>query len=304
MRSTRKLILNPANLLMAAVILLTLFMPSAHKIKNPPSAFLVVLALSELLFLIRYAQSGKKSVLDVAVITYTLLLLWEVSVKAGFAHPVLVPSPEDVFYVFVDEHDLMLRSVGSSLILLGISVGLALLLGIFLGLIVGWYPRPREALVPIANVIGPIPPLVYTPYVVAVMPSFRSASIFVIFSAVFWPVFLTMIQRVAAMDRKIIQAAQVMDVSTGKMLFQVILPYCMPGILNSLPGIMRGAFLCLTGAELLGASSGLGYFVKKFSDYANYSKVIAGIILMGIVVTLIDIVLDLISRKCIKWSYS
>lgn len=300
----KKLVLNRANILMAASILAVVFMPSAREQKHSPAAFLVVLALSELLFLIRYAQTQKKSVLDVATVTFALLLLWEISVKCGIAHPVLVPSPEDVFIVFYEERDLMLRSVGSSLLLLLISVGLALVLGIFLGLIVGWYPRPREAVIPIANVIGPIPPLVYTPYVVAVMPSFRSASIFVIFSAVFWPIFQTMIVRVAAMDRHIIQAAQVMDVSTPQMLFKVILPYCMPGILKSLPGTMRGAFLCLTGAELLGASSGLGYFVKKFSDYANYSKVLAGIVLIGIVVTLINIFLDLLASKLVRWNYS
>lgn len=151
-------------------------------------------------------------------------------------------SPEDVFYVFVDERELMLRSIGNSLVLLGLAVGIALVLGIFLGLIVGWTPRLREALVPIANVIGPIPPLVYTPYVVAVMPSFRSSSVFVIFSAVFWPIFLTMIGRVKAMDPHITEAAQTMDVT-------------------------------------------------------------AGIMLMGIVVTIIDILLDLLSRKCIKWDY-
>ena len=95
-----------------------------------------------------------------------------------------------------------------------------------------------------------------------------------------------------------------MDVGTGTMFFQVILPYCLPHILSALPGNMRATFLCLTGAELLGARSGLGYFVKKFSDYANYTKVIAGIILMGVVVTLINILIDRISKRLVRWDYT
>lgn len=303
MKNIRSVVINRANILLLITVLLVLFL-EGQKETASPIAFLIVLALAEVLFLVRYARDRKKSELDIATVTFLILGFWELVVKTGWAHPVLVPAPEDVFMVFYSERELMLQGVGSSLWLLLWSVGLALVLGVFLGLIVGWIPRAREAVVPIANVIGPIPPLVYTPYVVAVMPTFRSASTLVIFMACFFPVFTTMISRVASMDRRIIQSAQVMAVSTPQMLFRVILPYCMPGILGSLPGTMRGAFLCLTGAELLGASSGLGYFVKKFSDYANYTKVIAGIILMGVVVTLIDIALEQIYKRAVKWNYS
>lgn len=63
-------------------------------------------------------------------------------------------------------------------------------------------------------------------------------------------------------------------------------------------------FVNSSGAELLGARSGLGFFVKKFSDYANYTQVIAGIILMGIVVTVLTILIEWVQRKAIKWRYT
>lgn len=298
-----KLIFNRANLVFAALVLIVLFMP-AQKQTNAPWAFLTVLALAEVLFLAQYGVTKKKSAVDVAFIAFLFMGAWEVCYKLGMTNPVLVPSPENVFNVFVTQRELIINGIFSSLELLAKGVGLALLLGIFLGLLVGWLPRLREAVMPIAKVISPIPPLVYTPYVVAVMPTFKLASIFIVFSAVFWPTFLTMVGRVGSMDQKIIQSAKVMNVSTPTMLFKVILPYCMPGIIGGLSGSMRGAFLCLTGAELLGASAGLGYFVKKFSDYADYTKVIAGIIVMGIVVTVIDLLIRLLEKKCIKWRYN
>ena len=61
--------------------------------------------------------------------------------------------------------------------------------------------------------------------------------------------------------------------------------------------------LCLTGAEMLGASAGLGYFVKKFSDYADYTRVIAGIIYIAIIVTILNILVELLQKKVIKWRY-
>lgn len=298
-----KLVLNRANIIFIIDILLILFMPGTEKVESF-WVFLIVITLAEILFLVQYGRSKKKSVVDIAFIAFLFLGVWETAVKFGVVHPVLIPAPENVFNVLVTQRELIVQGIGSSLVLLLLGVGLALVFGIFFGLLVGWIPRLREAVTPIANVISPIPPLVYTPYVVAVMPSFKAASIFVIFSAVFWPTFQTMIGRVGSMDQKIIQSARVMNVSTPTMLFQVILPYCMPGIISGLSGSMRGAFLCLTGSELLGASSGLGFFVKKFSDYADYTKVITGIIVMGAVVTVIDSLIKLIEKKCIKWNYN
>lgn len=295
-----KKICNPANGLFLVDVLLVIFLHTEMTTKSS-IPFLIVLVLAEALFLFFYLGKGSKSSVDIAFVTFLFLGVWEFSFKMGWTHPVLVPSPENVFYVFVDQRELIFQGIVSSLGLLAWGVGLALLIGVFLGLVVGGIPRLRNTVTPIANVISPIPPLVYTPYVVAVAPNFKIASIFVIFSAVFWPTFQTMIARVAGMDKNILQAAKVMDVTTPTMLFQVILPYCMPGIIGGLSGSMRAAFLCLTGAELLGASAGLGYFVKKFSDFADYTRVIAGIIVMGIVVTIIEILLRQLEKKVIKW---
>ena len=61
------------------------------------------------------------------------------------------------------------------------------------------------------------------------------------------------------------------------------------------------SFLLLTMAEMMGASSGLGYFIKNYSDYANYTNVIAGIILIGIVITLLNHCLERAEKKFIRW---
>ena len=299
----RKLLLNRVNVLFLILLGVVFFLPARREL-DEPWAYVTVLVLSELLFLVQYARKKKKSALDVGTAAFLLLGVWDVLSRLNLTHPVLVPPPENVFYVFVDQRVLMVESVFSSLRLMVISVGIAMILGISLGLLVGWVPRLRGAVMPIAHVISPIPALVTTPYIVAVMPTFQSASIFVISFSVFWPTFQNMVQRVTGIDQKIVQSAKVMNVSTPTMLFRIILPYCLPGILSGLTGTMRVALLCLSGAELLGARSGLGFFVKKFSDYANYTQVIAGIILMGIVVTVLTMLIEWVQKKAIKWQYT
>ena len=295
----KKVVFNRGNLLFLAA-LAVLFVPAQRKLDGVVP-YLVVLLLIEAAFLATYIRNRKKSTLDITTVSFLFLAVWDLASRLNLTHPVLVPPPENVFYVFISQRTLMLQGVFSSLRLLVIGVGLALIFGVFLGLLVGWIPRLRGAILPIANVISPIPPLVYTPYVVAVMPTFRTASIFVIFCAVFWPTFQNMVNRVGSIDEKIIQSARVMNVSTPTMLFRIILPYCQPSIMTGLTGSIRAALLCLTGAELLGASSGLGYFVKKFSDYADYTKVIAGIILMGLVVTILSVFISLLQKKLVRW---
>ena len=55
-------------------------------------------------------------------------------------------------------------------------------------------------------------------------------------------------------------------------------------------------------AEMYGATSGLGYFVINYTNYANYTNVAAGIIMVGIVVTILDFLVGLLVRKTVKWS--
>lgn len=265
--------------------------------------FVVAVIIIEILYLLSYIKSRKKSTSDVVSVLYAFLILWELAAKLGFAHPVLVPPPENVFAIFRENRQDMLDGFLSSMKILLQGILYAMVLGIFGGLFVGYVPRLRDTFLPITRVISSIPPLVYTPYVVAVMPTFYSASIFVIFSAVFWPNFMSMIARVGSIDHKIIDSARAMNVSLSTMLFKIILPYSLPDVIGRLSVSLTSAMLCLTGAEMLGASAGLGYFVKKFSDYADYTRVIAGIILIAIVVTVLNLLVMKLQKKVITWKY-
>ena len=61
--------------------------------------------------------------------------------------------------------------------------------------------------------------------------------------------------------------------------------------------------MTLTVAEMLGADSGMGYYVRFSLNFANYTKAIAGIIFIGLVVTILNTLIDLVKKHFIKWSY-
>ena len=169
-------------------------------------------------------------------------------------------------------------------------------------MLAGWSPRLRGFLVPIARVLSPVPAIIYAPYLIALMPSFRSASALVIILGIFWPTFLQTVGRTAGLDPHILDSARVLCLSDREMVFQIFLPALLPGLISGLRVSLSTSFMLLTLAEMMGAASGLGYFIKNFADYANYTNVIAGILLVALVVTALNGLVTLLERKAVRWS--
>ena len=266
--------------------------------------FIVVCVIVEVLFIWRYLAKGKprQSVCWIAIVVWTVLLVWEIcATKLGLLHPVLFPMPEDVFAVFPARAEELMGDIASSLILLCEGFIVGVLVGVLFGLFVGWLPRARAAVYPIAHVLAPVPAIVFAPYLVMLMPNFQMAAATIIFLGIFWPTLLNTILRVESIDRHIIDSARMLGLSTRTMILHVLLPYLYPSVVSGLKTQLPAAMMMLTFAEMFGATSGLGYFIINYTNYANYTNVVAGIILVGIVVTILDSCVDVLQRKTVKW---
>lgn len=298
--------LAAATVLFLVNVILSLTLPyfTEHKAYYESGAYIVLLVIAWILYLIRLFTTKEKSASDIAVVLFAFFILWEVSYKVGWIHnDLLIPSPEGLFHVFVEKPAEIFNDVIGSVNLLFFGFLISIFAGTLFGLLAGWVKRVRGVLLPISNVITLIPPLMFSAYMIMILPTFRAAAIAVIFFAVFWPTFQGMISRVGQIDRKIIEAAKTMGVGTVGMLFKVIFPYCLPGIIGSVSKSLRGAFMCLSGAEMLGINLGIGYFIEKYKSFADYRCVLAGIFTVGVVTTVIDMIVNKIEKTVIKWKY-
>lgn len=266
--------------------------------------FYVAVGVIELLFIWRYAAGGRKrSTANIASAVWLLLIGWEVfATDLKMMHPVLIPLPENVFAVFQRIPDELLGNVASSMVLLAQGFITSLVAATIIGLFVGWLPKVRETVFPIAKVLAPVPAIVFTPYLVMLLHSFKAAAVMVIFLGIFWPTLMNTILRVESLDRRILDSAKMMGLSTPTMIFRVLLPYLYPTIVTGLKVQLPSAMLMLVMAEMYGASSGLGYFVINYTNYGNYTNVVAGIIMVGIVVTILDGLVGVLINKTVKWS--
>ena len=168
-------------------------------------------------------------------------------------------------------------------------------------LFIGWRKRLYRAVKPLTKVLGPIPTIVYIPYAIALLPTFKASSIFIIFIGAFWPIFINTLNGVFNVERKIVDSAKALNVDEKSMIFQVILPATIPSIISGATVGLVLSFILLTAAEMIGATSGLGWYVKYFSDFADYPRVIVGIIFIGMVVSAITFLSDKFEGYLLRW---
>ena len=280
------------------VLVFLILQPSVEGTKSYTAILIIVIAVEAALL----ANRKKKAAIDIGIIVFAAQILWEyITAKVGVKDAMLYPAPENVFNIFVTDYEKILEGVGSSLRLMGLAFALALFFGVGLGLIVGLSDRLSSTVMPIVRVISPIPPIIYSPYAVALLPSFRAASIFVITMTIFWSIFMNMVLSVRQIDRKIMDSARTLNLNQSSMILHVLLPYSLPGIINSVSVSVSTSFLVLTAAEMIGATSGLGWYIKYNADFANFTKVIAGIFVIGVVVTVLNALISLVKRLLIRW---
>ena len=284
--------------LLFLVLVFLILQPSVEGTKSYTAFLIIVIAVEAALL----ANWKKKAAIDIGIIVFAALILWEyITAKVGVKDAMLYPAPENVFNIFVTDYEKILEGVGNSLRLMGLAFALALFFGVGLGLIVGLSDRLSSTVMPIVRVISPIPPIIYSPYAVALLPSFRAASIFVITMTIFWSIFMNMVLSVRQIDRKIMDSARTLNLNQSSMILHVLLPYSLPGIINSVSVSVSTSFLVLTAAEMIGATSGLGWYIKYNADFANFTKVIAGIFVIGVVVTVLNALISLVKRLLIRW---
>ena len=233
-----KYVLNLANLFFVLTILCFL-LPSRYAAEmrgglKSPLAFAVVLAAVEILFLSQLANSKKaRAVKDVTASVHIFLFAWEFIVSRLNLLPyIFVPAPENVFDIFVSDWRTILIGFFSSMELILAGLFLSVVSSVILGTLVGYNKRLTNAVYPIAKALSTVPALIYTPYIVLIMPTFKLASLTVIFLSIFWGSFMGAINNTAFVEKKIISAAKVLNLSTPTIFFRIIIPFNLPRYIN------------------------------------------------------------------------
>lgn len=226
-------------------------------------------------------------------------IMWEMIVRFGIVPQTLLASPTQVFSVFIDKlHNPMpdgaVLSVHAwtSIKEAFLGYGLSLLVGIPLGLAMGWF-RPVEGLVrPIFELIRPIPPIAWIPLTVFWFGIGLSGKVFIIWIAGIVPCVINSYVGVRMTNPALIQMARTYGASNWKIFTSLCIPSALPMVFGALQIALAYCWTNLVGAELLAADSGLGFLITMGGRLIRPDIVLLGMICVGLTGAVIGIVID------------
>jgi NitT/TauT family transport system permease protein len=291
-------------ILFATLIMTVGFPDSPQQAASDNRAFVGFLLLITFIYGAKLYFNYEKivSTTDIFLLISLGLFLWELLLgKFALLDSFIFPGPAKVFMVFQTDNKQMIDGIVSSLSILFSGYFLALVLAIPIGLYAGWKKRLFDVVYPISKTVSPIPATVYLPYSIVLLPTFKASSIFLIFIGAFWPILVGCVNGVFSIDPRLINSARTLGLSDYQMIRKILLPAALPSIFS---GAMIGlilSFITLTVAEMIAATSGLGWYIQYYHQFANYDKVIAGMILLIVVVIGIMNIFDRIQKHFLRW---
>ena len=117
-----------------------------------------------------------------------------------------------------------------------------------------------------------------------------------------WSTLFATITGIQTIDRRYLDNAATLELHGLKKFFKVILPAASPSILAGFVNSLRSTFLILVYAEMYGAKYGMGFFVKKYSEYGLYSETWAGFIFMVIILVIVMQIFERVKNRILRWT--
>lgn len=237
----------------------------------------------------------------------SLLLAWWLVTAAGWIEPLFLPSPADILAKawtlltqgYMDAS--LWQHLGASLGRIGLALVAAALTAIPVGLAIGHNRVARGILDPLIEFYRPIPPLAYLPLIVIWCGIGELSKVLLIYLAIFAPIAIATATGVRTVDPAKLRAAQSLGATRAQLIRHVILPSALPDILTGIRIGLGVGWSTLVAAELIAATSGLGFMVQSAAQFLVTDVVVLGILLIALIAFALEIGLRALQRKLVPW---
>lgn len=230
-------------------------------------------------------------------------IYWYFATRPG-VNQALIPPPPKVLEALLDEArsgDLLVNTLASlQRVIIGYVIGA--LLAIMLGSLAGWFRYFGYFLNPLIDALRPVPALAYIPLVIVWVGIGEPSRIIIIVLAVFKPCVVNARAGMQQVAQIYVDAARTLGASTWRVFWTVALPSAVPYLIAGMRTGLSTGFLALVAAELIAASSGLGFMIENAGQYFRMDVVIAGIIVIGIIGSLLDQIARYAGLYLTRWN--
>jgi ABC-type nitrate/sulfonate/bicarbonate transport system permease component len=223
--------------------------------------------------------------------------LWTVAAWSGITSRTFLPMPWDVasrlgeLLVVPFAGHLLQEHLLASFQRFGLGFLLAVAVGIPLGLLMAWFKWIDRIVSPAFEAVRFVAPIAWVPFAALWFGTGIGGPVLIIFMGAFAPVLINTYRGAKQVDRKYIEAAQMLGASAWRSMTEVLLPAAVPSIVAGLRISAGLGWQSLVGAELIVAASGVGNMMVKGQAAVSTTTVMSGMVAIGIVGLLIDVAL-------------
>lgn len=250
---------------------------------------------------IKYLLMGATGIL-------VFLLIWQLAVKSGLVNEKMLPAPTTILKTLVykfnnkppDGNVLLVNILASLQVALSGFLS-AIVIGIPLGLFMGWWKYADRFIRPIFELIRPIPPIAWIPLVVVWMGIGLKAKALIIFFTAFVPCVINSYTGVKLTSQTLINVSKTFGAKNFEIFYKVGIPSALPMVFAGIRVALGNAWSTLVAAEMLAASAGLGYMIQLGRTVARPDIVIVGMVVIGAIGAVLSALLSSLEKYFLRW---
>ncbi|MHB1394330.1 MAG: ABC transporter permease [Clostridia bacterium] len=236
------------------------------------------------------------------------LIFWQLISATGIVESRYLSTPIQIANLFIvkltnpDPDGAVIGvNILSSLTIALSGFGLAIAIGIPLGLLMGWYKGFDSFMKPLFEIIRPIPPVSWIPLTIVWLGIGLTAKAIIVFFAAFVPCLINSYTGIRQTSEVLKNVAKTCGASNFTIFWRIGIPSSMTLTFAGIKVAIGNAWATLVAAEMLAASSGLGYMILMGRQFGRVDLVILGIVVIGAIGTIITILIGMLENKVLGW---
>jgi ABC-type nitrate/sulfonate/bicarbonate transport system permease component len=232
-----------------------------------------------------------------------LVIVWQLVSANSSTISLQLPPPSEVFLGAIEliQTGTLQKDIYASLSRVFIAIGVALLVAIPLGSLLGASKSFAWSFEPVVNFFRPIPPLAWIPLSILWFGISNVQNQFIIFLGAVFPILISTMEGVRDVDQQYIRAARTLGASKFSIIMTIIFPAALPQMFVGLRVGTGIAWMALVAGELVAATSGLGYLINQGRYLFRSDYVIVGMVVIGLIGLLLDALIRLIQGTVMPW---
>lgn len=242
------------------------------------------------------------SVKNVVVSLAIVILIWELLFLVSDFDAALFPSPWQSLKALIEmcQDGTLITNIGTSLYRFAAGYISSVIVAVVLGLILGMLPGVFQYVNPAVQLMRPISPTAWMPFIVLLFGIGDIPAIVIIFIAAFFPVLLSTVAAVGNIDPIYFKVSKSFGIRQPQIMWKVVFPAAFPQIANSIHLALGTSWIFLVAGEMVGAQSGLGYQIIDARNNIRADILLATIIVIGIIGLLLDTLLKIAEKRILK----